>query len=50
MAIYLILLVLKQFTNAGHDQDITLDGKTYQLDWSNDKNGAMAIIEYMKTL
>ena len=38
------------FSNAGHDKDIT-DGKfTYKLDWSDDKGGAKAIIEYLKTL
>ena len=34
----------------GHDKDIEEDGKHYKLNWSNDRNGAMAIIEYMKTL
>lgn len=37
-------------SNRGHDRDITEDGKTYKLDWSDDKDGAIAIIEYMKTL
>ena len=34
----------------GHDKDISMNGKTYRLDWSGDKAGAMAIIEYLKTL
>lgn len=38
------------FSKIGHDQNITEGDKTYQLDWSNDKDGAWAIIEYMKTL
>ncbi len=38
------------FSNAGHDKDIQEDGQTYKLDWSDDKAGDMAIIEYMKTL
>lgn len=38
------------FSNGGHDQNITIGQAHYQLDWSNDKPGAMAIIEYMKTL
>lgn len=38
------------FSNAGHDRDIQQDGQTYKLDWSHDKKGAMAIIEYLKTL
>jgi hypothetical protein len=35
---------------AGHDADITENGKTYKLDWSDDEAGALAIIEYLKTL
>jgi mono/diheme cytochrome c family protein len=38
------------FSKFGHDSDITEDGKTYRLDWSNDKDGVWALIEYMKTL
>lgn len=34
----------------GHDTDINTDGETWKLDWSDDIDGAMAIIEYMKTL
>lgn len=34
----------------GHDRDIFENGKTYKLDWSNDLEGAKAIIEFMKTL
>ena len=37
-------------SNAGHDRDITENGKTYKLDWSDDKAGAWALIEYLKTL
>lgn len=37
-------------SNQGHDKDITADGKTYKLDWSNDPEGAKALIEYLKTL
>ena len=37
-------------SNAGHDHDITENGKTYKLDWSNNKAGAWALIEYLKTL
>lgn len=37
-------------TNTGHDRDIIEDGKSYKLDWSDDVAGAMAIIEYLKTL
>lgn len=36
--------------NSGHDKNIEDGGKTYKLDWSDDKAGAMAIIEYLKTL
>ena len=41
---------INAFSNAGHDKDITIGEVTYKLDWSNDKEGAMAIIEFMKTL
>lgn len=34
----------------GHDQDVSADGVSYKLDWSDDRAGAMAIIEYLKTL
>lgn len=37
-------------SNKGHDQDILQDGKTFKLNWENDKAGAAAIIEYLKTL
>ena len=36
--------------NRGHDTDIEEDGTTYKLDWSDDRDGALAIMEYMKTL
>lgn len=36
--------------NKGHDRDVTLDGVTYKLAWEDDRDGAMALIEYMKTL
>lgn len=38
------------FSNKGHDKDITIKQSHYKLDWTDDKEGAMAIIEYMKTL
>ncbi len=38
------------FSNAGHDKDITIDGITYRLNWTGDKDAAMAIIGHMKTL
>jgi hypothetical protein len=37
-------------TNEGHDKDVTMDGKTYKLDWSAEPESAWAIIEYLKTL
>jgi hypothetical protein len=37
-------------SNQGHDKDIQQDGKTFKLNWANDKEGAAAIIEYLKTL
>jgi len=37
-------------TNTGHDADVTLEGTTYRLDWTDDPQAAMAIIEYLKTL
>ena len=37
-------------SNRGHDKDIQEDGTLYKLDWSDDREGAMAIVEYMKTL
>ncbi|MGQ0446029.1 MAG: cytochrome C [Beijerinckiaceae bacterium] len=37
------------FTNKGHDKNGVEDGKPYKLDWSDDKAGAMAIVEYLKT-
>ena len=41
---------IKAFSNAGHDKDITVGEDTLRLNWSDDKEAAMAIIEYMKTL
>jgi mono/diheme cytochrome c family protein len=38
------------FSKLGHDADVEEGGKTYKLDWSKDKEGAWALIEYMKTL
>jgi hypothetical protein len=38
------------FSNKGHDSDVTENGRTYKLNWSDDKEGALAIIEYLKTL
>jgi len=37
-------------SNTGHDKNIQDGDKTFKLDWSDDKAGAMAIIEYLKTL
>jgi hypothetical protein len=37
-------------SSAGHDENITVDGKSHKLDWSDDIPGAMALIEYLKTL
>lgn len=42
--------LIAAMSNKGHDKDITEGEKTYRLDWSNDKQGAWAIIEYLKTL
>jgi hypothetical protein len=36
-------------SNKGHDKDVVEGGKTLKLDWSDDKAGAMAIVEYLKT-
>ncbi|ODS22856.1 cytochrome C [Candidatus Endobugula sertula] len=38
------------FSSVGHDTDIKEDGITYKLNWSDDKEGAWALIEYLKTL
>jgi hypothetical protein len=40
----------QSISRMGHDKDITENGKTYKLDWSDDEQGAAAIIEYLKTL
>jgi hypothetical protein len=37
-------------TKSGHDTDITMNGKTYRLNWSSDPEAVWAIIEYLKTL
>lgn len=37
-------------SSKGHDKDLKEGNKTYRLNWSSDKEGAMAIIEYLKTL
>ncbi len=37
-------------SHKGHDSDITDNGKTYKLNWSDDKDSAWALIEYLKTL
>ncbi|MFT7560081.1 MAG: hypothetical protein ACI93R_001996 [Flavobacteriales bacterium] len=37
-------------SNAGHDHDINENGKTYKLDWNDDKEAAWALVEYLKTL
>lgn len=36
-------------SNKGHDKNVIEGGKTLKLDWSDDKAGAMAIVEYLKT-
>jgi RoxA-like, cytochrome c-like len=36
-------------SNRGHDKNWRDGDRTYKLDWSDDKDGAWAIIEYMKT-
>ncbi len=36
--------------NAGHNRDVEDGDKTYKLDWSDDPDGADALIEYLKTL
>lgn len=41
---------IPSFSNKGHDKNIIDKEHTYKLDWSDDKDGAMAIIEYLKTL
>ena len=38
------------FSNAGHDTDVQQGEHSYKLDWSDDRAGANAIIEYLKTL
>lgn len=37
-------------SNKGHDKDVVEEGKARKLDWSDDTEGAMAIVEFMKTL
>lgn len=37
-------------SNKGHDHNIQQDGKTFKLDWSDDIEGALALLEYLKTL
>ena len=37
-------------SNRGHDRDITDGDTTYRLDWTDDPDAAMAIVEYLKTL
>jgi hypothetical protein len=36
-------------SNKGHDKDRIQGDRIWKLDWSDDKAGAMAIIEYLKT-
>ena len=36
-------------SSRGHDKNRMDGDKTWKLDWSDDKSGAMAIIEYLKT-
>ncbi|MEP1441742.1 MAG: cytochrome C [Hyphomicrobiales bacterium] len=42
--------VAEVLNNQGHDVNINVGGNTYKLDWSNDPEGAKALIEYLKTL
>ncbi|MEP6443797.1 MAG: cytochrome C [Hyphomicrobiales bacterium] len=42
--------IAEVLSNQGHDKDISADSNTYKLDWSNDPEGAKALIEYLKTL
>ena len=42
--------IAEVLSNQGHDKDISVGGNTYKLDWSNDPEGAKALIEYLKTL
>ncbi|RZA07270.1 MAG: cytochrome C [Moraxellaceae bacterium] len=42
--------VIPALNAVGHAGDITDNGKTYKLDWSDDKAGAVAILEYLKVL
>jgi hypothetical protein len=42
--------VFHAINNKGHDRDVTLDGVTYKLAWEDDRDGAAALLEYMKTL
>ncbi len=37
-------------SNKGHDTDIMEGDRTYKLDWTDNEAGALAIIEYLKTL
>jgi hypothetical protein len=41
---------ISALSNKGHDKDIVEGKRTYRLNWSHDKQGAFAIIEYLKTL
>ncbi|MFO1104053.1 MAG: cytochrome C [Methylocystis sp.] len=36
-------------SNKGHDKNVVEDGKSLKLDWSDDIEGAIALIEYLKT-
>lgn len=42
--------VFHAVSNGGHDKDVEDGNMTYKLDWSNDPEGADALIEYLKTL
>lgn len=37
-------------SNQGHDKNIQQDGKIFKLNWEDDKEGAAALIEYLKTI
>ena len=41
--------IFPTLSNRGHDRNIFDSGKVYKLDWSDNLDGAKALIEYMKT-
>jgi mono/diheme cytochrome c family protein len=40
--------VFPALSNKGHDKNVIEEGNSWKLDWSDDKEGAMAIVEYLK--